>query len=100
MLGLTNSTPTYQGNGQPQTSGGGACLAGILGYLFGSNTPAYQGNGQSTSRSGGWLGSLFSSTPGYKSAPPTITQQPPPATATVSVPVDGCPNPGVYVVIP
>ena len=103
MLGLTNSTPTYQGNGQTQANGGGF-LAGIFGYLFGSNTPAYQGNGQPTSSSGGLLGGLFSSSsPGYRSVPPATTQPPPPATVDAFAPSDGCPpngTPPVYVVIP
>ena len=102
MLGLTNSTPTYQGGGQPQANGG--CVAGILGYLFGSNTPAYAGNGQPTSSSGGLLGGLSGSSPGYKSAPST-TQSPPPGTVDAVAPGDGGPAPngmppGVYVCIP
>ena len=105
MLGLTESTPTYKGKGQPQ-SGSGGFLDGIFGYLFGGTTPGYQGNGQPTTTQGGWLGSLFSSsTPAYKPVPPTVTQSPPPGTAEAIAPDDGStpPNgtpPQVYICIP
>jgi hypothetical protein len=102
MFGLTDSTPSYKGSAQPQADSGGF-LSGVFGYLFGGKTPAYKGNGQPTAETG-WLGSIFSNTPVYKSAP-VVTQTPTPPTAEAPALSDGCPppdgtSPQIYVCIP
>ena len=109
MFGITNSTPTYQGNGQPTTSGGGF-LTGILGYLFGgATTPSYKGSTQQRASTSSWLSLFGSQTPAYKPAPSTVTQTPAPTSAPTPAPdggdaPDGCPpngstEPPIYVCI-
>jgi hypothetical protein len=88
MFGFNNSTPTYKGNGQPATSGGGF-LSGFLGYLFGGTvTPAYKGTAEKSATTSRL--SLFGNrTPSYQAAPSVVTQTPAPTSAQTHAPDDG-----------